>query len=57
MALTVSLTYVVTEGATADGYTITLARLDGFVLHQASGATRALALRGLLDYGFSVVDS
>jgi len=57
--MTVSLTYVVSEvpdTLPATGYSIVLSRSDGFQLHKAWGATRALAIQGLKDYGFTVTD-
>lgn len=57
MPLTVSLTYVVTERSGEAGYTINLARSDGFQLHQSQGATRELAIQGLLNFGFTVTES
>jgi len=55
--LTVSLTYKVTEKSDSAGYTIILARSDGFQLHQSRGSTRDLAIQGLRDFGFTVTDN
>ncbi len=58
MALSVSLAYTVVEEPGENSHVIKLLRpSDGFQLHQARGTTRELALQGLKDFGFTVVDA
>lgn len=59
MALTVTLTYIVTEqadDAPGTGYNVILSNNNGFQLHRSHGPDRATAIQGLVNYGFTVED-